>query len=154
MSNFEIPELPQSPVNMSFDSSELSYFSAAAATGATAGSAQQAHQGDDDQDSVVGVAELHSQSVTPTPEEQLQHEHLQHLPIESDSELEGYGLVDITTELQPGASTAHTPEVSSQATTTTTTAATASTAAAAGCAAWRRSKYYENITKQTIKGFL
>lgn len=103
----------------------------------------------------MGVAELHSQSVTPTPEEQLQHEHLQQLPIESDSELEGYGLVDITTELQPGASTAHTPEVSSQATTaTTTTAAAASNAAAAGCAAWRRSKYYENITKQTIKGFL
>ncbi|KAH8418196.1 hypothetical protein KR222_000530 [Zaprionus bogoriensis] len=147
LSNFEIPELPQSPVNVSFDSSELSYFSAAAASA----SAQQALKNhDDDQDSVAGVAELHSQSVTPTPEEQLQ----QRLPNESDSELEGYGLVDITTELRPGPSTAVTPEVSSQATTTTAAAAATATATAAGCAAWRRSKYYENITKQTIKGFL
>ncbi|XP_034483414.1 SEC14 domain and spectrin repeat-containing protein 1 isoform X1 [Drosophila innubila] len=151
LSNFEIPELPQSPVNMSFDSSELSYFSA-----------QQPPlhpcEADDDQDSVVGVAELHSQSVTPTPEMELELE-VQH-PIESDSEIEAYGLDSnvISTEFMPSVSTAVTPEVSS-----------ADCAAAADCAAsastnnnnnneqktnWRRSKYYENITKQTIKGFL
>ncbi|TDG47189.1 hypothetical protein AWZ03_006454 [Drosophila navojoa] len=136
LSNFEIPELPQSPVNMSFESSELSYFSA------------QQPLKSDDQDSVVGVAELHSQSVTPTPEE----EQLLAQPIESDSELEAYGLdaAHISTELLPSASTAVTPEVSAQC------AATADNAqqTTPPPAAWRRSKYYENITKQTIKGFL
>ncbi|XP_023165991.2 uncharacterized protein LOC111596140 [Drosophila hydei] len=141
LSNFEIPELPQSPVNMSFESSELSYFSA-----------QQPLKADD-QDSVVGVAELHSQSVTPTPEEQQhQQQQLQLLaqPIESDSELEAYGLdaAHISTELLPSVSTAVTPEVSAQC------AATADNAQQTPPASWRRSKYYENITKQTIKGFL
>ncbi|XP_062130963.1 SEC14 domain and spectrin repeat-containing protein 1-B isoform X1 [Drosophila sulfurigaster albostrigata] len=159
LSNFEIPELPQSPVNMSFDSSELSYFSA-----------QQPPLlpvvDDDDQDSVVGVAELHSQSVTPTPE--VQQELLAH-PIESDSELEAYGLDSnvIRTELLPSVSTAVTPEVSSQSTavavaatnneqktTTTTTSSASLPPPPPPPAAWRRSKYYENITKQTIKGFL
>lgn len=112
---------------MSFESSELSYFSA------------QQPLKSDDQDSVVGVAELHSQSVTPTPEEDGQQ------PIESDSELEAY----ISTELLPSVSTAVTPEVSAQC------AATADNAQqTTPPAAWRRSKYYENITKQTIKGFL
>lgn len=151
LSNFEIPELPQSPVNMSFDSSELSYFSA-----------QQPPLlpcDDDDQDSVVGVAELHSQSVTPTPE--VQH------PLESDSELETYGLDsnDIRTEFLPSVSTAVTPEVSSAncaaaASTnnneqkTPTSTSTSLPPPPPPPAAWRRSKYYENITKQTIKGFL
>ncbi|EDV96835.1 SEC14 domain and spectrin repeat-containing protein 1-B isoform X1 [Drosophila grimshawi] len=169
LSNFEIPELPQSPVNMSFDSSELSYFSAAAAA-----AAQQEQQlplkpsTDDDQDSVVGVAELHSQSVTPTPEEQHQHLLLGH-PIESDSELEAYGLDAagcISTELLPGASTAVTPEVSPPSALPGCAAATNNnnnsnsnndeqTAPSTSTpASWRRSKYYENITKQTIKGFL
>ncbi|KAH8398248.1 hypothetical protein KR215_001210 [Drosophila sulfurigaster] len=159
LSNFEIPELPQSPVNMSFDSSELSYFSA-----------QQPPLlpvvDDDDQDSVVGVAELHSQSVTPTPD--VQQELLAH-PIESDSELEAYGLDSnvIRTELLPSVSTAVTPEVSSQSTavavaatnneqktSTTTTSSASLPPPPPPPAAWRRSKYYENITKQTIKGFL
>ncbi|KAM8710525.1 hypothetical protein ACLKA7_017184 [Drosophila subpalustris] len=151
LSNFEIPELPQSPVNMSFDSSELSYFSAQ--------QPPHLHRQDDDQDSVVGVAELHSQSVTPTPEE------VQPNPIESDSEIEAYGLDSnyISTEFMPSVSTAVTPEVSSA-----DCAAAATATASADCAAstnsnsnnneqktnWRRSKYYENITKQTIKGFL
>ncbi|XP_064552464.1 uncharacterized protein LOC135438178 isoform X14 [Drosophila montana] len=106
LSNFEIPELPQSPVNMSFESSELSYFSARHPPKC------------DDQDSVVGVAELHSQSVTPTPddEQQQQQQEQQQLlaqPIESDSELEGYGLdaAHISTELMPSSSTAVTPEI-------------------------------------------
>lgn len=146
LSNFEIPELPQSPVNMSFDSSELSYFSAQ----------QQpplhSREDDDDQDSVVGVAELHSQSVTPTPDVDPMPQH----PIESDSEIEAYGLDSngISTEFMPSVSTAVTPEVSS-----------ADCAAAASTnnnnsnnneqkTTWRHSKYYENITKQTIKGFL
>ncbi|KAL7724897.1 hypothetical protein ACLKA6_018658 [Drosophila palustris] len=148
LSNFEIPELPQSPVNMSFDSSELSYFSAQ--------QPPHLHRQDDDQDSVVGVAELHSQSVTPTPEE------VQPNPIESDSEIEAYGLDSnyISTEFMPSVSTAVTPEVSSAD-------CAAAATATADCAAstnsnnnneqktnWRRSKYYENITKQTIKGFL
>ncbi|EDW18304.1 uncharacterized protein Dmoj_GI12162 [Drosophila mojavensis] len=140
LSNFEIPELPQSPVNMSFESSELSYFSA-----------QQPLKAED-QDSVVGVAELHSQSVTPTPEEEQQLQlKLLAQPIESDSELEAYGLdaAHISTELLPSVSTAVTPEVSAQC------AATADNAQqTTPPAAWRRSKYYENITKQTIKGFL
>ncbi|XP_034655450.1 SEC14 domain and spectrin repeat-containing protein 1-B-like isoform X5 [Drosophila subobscura] len=161
LSTFEIPELPPSPVNMSFDSSELSYFSAR----------QQQTLKSEDQDSVVDVAELHSQSVTPTPdEEQQQHDYLLPLPlpqaIESDSEMEGFSLATgITTELGPRSSTAHTPEVS--ATRCASSAAAASAASAAAFdpdstnpnepkppASWRRSKYYENITKQTIKGFL
>lgn len=143
LSNFEIPELPQSPVNMSFESSELSYFSA------------RHPQKCDDQDSVVGVAELHSQSVTPTPEEEQQQQQQQQ-PIESDSELEGYGLdaAHVSTELMPSVSTAVTPEVSAQATTAAACSAGTDSAAQTSPATWHRSKYYENITKQTIKGFL
>ncbi|KAH8278292.1 hypothetical protein KR044_009883 [Drosophila immigrans] len=154
LSNFEIPELPQSPVNnMSFDSSELSYFSAQQPP-----TSSLLPHDDDDEDSVVGVAELHSQSVTPTPDEQQQQQLLLAHPVESDSELEGYGLDSngISTELMPGVSTAVTPEVSS-----TPTAATNNNnnnnnnnEQKPPPAAWRRSKYYENITKQTIKGFL
>ncbi|KAH8262081.1 hypothetical protein KR038_002547 [Drosophila bunnanda] len=152
LSTFEIPELPPSPVNMSFDSSDLSYFSAH----------QQTMKSEDhDQDSVVGVAELHSQSVTPTPDEeqqqQLQQEHLL-LPlplpqaIESDSEVEGFSLATgITTETTPRRSNAHTPEVSSSC---HNAPASTNPNEPKPPASWRRSKYYENITKQTIKGFL
>ncbi|XP_017138846.1 SEC14 domain and spectrin repeat-containing protein 1 [Drosophila miranda] len=165
LSTFEIPEQPPSPVNMSFDSSELSYFSAR----------QQQTLKSEDQDSVVGVAELHSQSVTPTPDEdQEQREFLLPLPlpqaIESDSEMEGFSLATgITTELGPRSSTAHTPEVSATRCASSSAAAASAAATAAATAfdpdstnpnepkppaSWRRSKYYENITKQTIKGFL
>ncbi|KAH8305559.1 hypothetical protein KR059_001397 [Drosophila kikkawai] len=150
LSTFEIPELPPSPVNMSFDSSDLSYFSAH----------QQTMKSDNhDQDSVVGVAELHSQSVTPTPDEEQQHqqEHLL-LPlplpqaIESDSEVEGFSLATgITTETTPRRSNAHTPEVSSSC---HNAPASTNPNEPKPPASWRRSKYYENITKQTIKGFL
>ncbi|XP_041631460.1 SEC14 domain and spectrin repeat-containing protein 1-B [Drosophila kikkawai] len=153
LSTFEIPELPPSPVNMSFDSSDLSYFSAH----------QQTMKSDDhDQDSVVGVAELHSQSVTPTPDEEQQHqqEHLL-LPlplpqaIESDSEVEGFSLATgITTETTPRRcpyTGAHTPEVSSSC---HNNPASTNPNEPKPPASWRRSKYYENITKQTIKGFL
>ncbi|XP_068142062.1 SEC14 domain and spectrin repeat-containing protein 1-B [Drosophila tropicalis] len=148
LSTFEIPELPQSPVhNMSFDSSELSYFSA-----------QQPSKADD-QDSVAGVADLHSQSVTPTPDDEQQQLHPMPQPIESDSELEGFGLASgITTELAPSVSTAHTPEVSANCrnapTSATATALATNSNETKPPASWRRSKYYENITKQTIKGFL
>ncbi|EDW78752.1 uncharacterized protein Dwil_GK12603, isoform A [Drosophila willistoni] len=148
LSTFEIPELPQSPVhNMSFDSSELSYFSA-----------QQPSKADD-QDSVAGVADLHSQSVTPTPDDEQQQLRPMPQPIESDSELEGFGLASgITTELAPSVSTAHTPEVSANCrnapTSATATAPTTNSNESKPPASWRRSKYYENITKQTIKGFL
>ncbi|XP_017840584.1 SEC14 domain and spectrin repeat-containing protein 1-B [Drosophila busckii] len=138
LSNFEIPELPQSPINMSFDSSELSYFSA------------QQPLKSDDQNSEVGVPELHSQSVTPTPDE-----------AKTDSELEGFALdaALISNESLPRCSNAVTPEVSGaqKATAAEQTSAAAAAATATALpphAAWRRSKYYENITKQTIKGFL
>ncbi|KAI8039142.1 hypothetical protein M5D96_007859 [Drosophila gunungcola] len=146
LSTFEIPELPPSPVNMSFDGSELSYFSA-----------RQQGMKSEDQDSVVGVAELHSQSVTPTPDEEQQHL-LPPLPlpqaIESDSEVEGFSLVTgITTESAPRISNAHTPEVSYRSADNTAPASTNPNETKPPTS-WRRSKYYENITKQTIKGFL
>ncbi|KAH8234808.1 hypothetical protein KR032_003567 [Drosophila birchii] len=144
LSTFEIPELPPSPVNMSFDSSDLSYFSAHQHTMKT-----------EDQDSVVGVAELHSQSVTPTPDEEEQQQKHLLLPlpspqaIESDSEVEGFSLaIGITT---PRRSNAYTPEVSSSA---HNAPASTNSNEPKPPASWRRSKYYENITKQTIKGFL
>uniref|UniRef100_A0A6P4EV12 SEC14 domain and spectrin repeat-containing protein 1-B n=1 Tax=Drosophila rhopaloa TaxID=1041015 RepID=A0A6P4EV12_DRORH len=146
LSTFEIPELPPSPVNMSFDSSELSYFSA-----------RQQRMKSEDQDSVVGVAELHSQSVTPTPDEE-QQQLLLPLPlpqaIESDSEVEGFSLATgITTEEVPRISNAHTPEVSYRSADNTAPASTNPNESKPPTS-WRRSKYYENITKQTIKGFL
>ncbi|XP_050742096.1 uncharacterized protein LOC108035369 isoform X2 [Drosophila biarmipes] len=146
LSTFEIPELPHSPVNMSFDSSELSYFSA-----------HQQRMKSEDQDSVVGVAELHSQSVTPTPDEEQQHLLLP-LPlpqaIESDSEVEGFSLATgITTETAPRMSNAHTPEVSYRSADNTAPPSTNPNESKPPTS-WRRSKYYENITKQTIKGFL
>ncbi|XP_044250419.1 SEC14 domain and spectrin repeat-containing protein 1-B isoform X1 [Drosophila takahashii] len=149
LSTFEIPELPQSPVNMSFDSSELSYFSA-----------RQQRMKSEDQDSVVGVAELHSQSVTPTPDDEEQQHLLLPLPlpqaIESDSEVEGFNLATgITTETGPRISNAHTPEVSYRSGDTANTAPTSTNPnESKPPTSWRRSKYYENITKQTIKGFL
>ncbi|KAH8379644.1 hypothetical protein KR009_006268 [Drosophila setifemur] len=146
LSNFEIPELPPSPVNMSFDSSELSYFSAH----------QQTLKSEEDRDSVAGVEELHSQSATPTPEE---HDHLL-LPIplpqaiESDSEVEGFSLATgITTENAARMSNAHTPEVSCRNADNSAPASTNPNEPKPPTS-WRRSKHYENITKQTIKGFL
>jgi len=147
LSTFEIPELPTSPVNMSFDSSELSYFSA-----------HQQRMKSEDQDSVVGVAELHSQSVTPTPDDEEQQHLLLPLPlpqaIESDSEVEGFSLATgITTEMTPRIPNAHTPEVSYLSADNTAPASTNPNESKPPTS-WRRSKYYENITKQTIKGFL
>ncbi|XP_037721815.1 SEC14 domain and spectrin repeat-containing protein 1-B isoform X20 [Drosophila subpulchrella] len=147
LSTFEIPELPASPVNMSFDSSEMSYFSA-----------HQQRMKSEDQDSVVGVAELHSQSVTPTPDDEEQQHLLLPLPlpqaIESDSEVEGFSLATgITTETTPRIPNAHTPEVSYRSADNTAPASTNPNESKPPTS-WRRSKYYENITKQTIKGFL
>lgn len=131
---------------MSFDSSEMSYFSD-----------RQQRMKSEDQDSVAGMAELHSQSVTPTPDEEQQHLLLP-LPlpqaIESDSEVEGFNLATgITTELAPRMSNAHTPEVSYTSANNTAPASTNPNESKPP-PSWRRSKYYENITKQTIKGFL
>ncbi|KAH8345799.1 hypothetical protein KR067_005941 [Drosophila pandora] len=147
LSTFEIPELPTSPVNFSFDSSDLSYFSA---------HQPQTMRGED-QDSVAGVADLHSQSATPTPDEEQQHLLLP-LPlpqaIESDSEVEGFNLATgVTTEITPRMSNAHTPEVSCQPADYSAPASTNPNEPKPPTS-WRRSKYYENITKQTIKGFL
>ncbi|EDV38724.1 uncharacterized protein Dana_GF24934, isoform A [Drosophila ananassae] len=147
LSTFEIPELPTSPVNFSFDSSDLSYFSAH----------QPQTMRSEDQDSVAGVADLHSQSATPTPDEETQHLLLP-LPlpqaIESDSEVEGFNLATgVTTEITPRMSNAHTPEVSCQPADYSAPASTNPNEPKPPTS-WRRSKYYENITKQTIKGFL
>ncbi|XP_070136237.1 SEC14 domain and spectrin repeat-containing protein 1-B [Drosophila bipectinata] len=147
LSTFEIPELPTSPVNFSYDSSDLSYFSAH----------QPQNLRSEDQDSVAGVADLHSQSATPTPDEEQQHLLLP-LPlpqaIESDSEVEGFTLATgVTTENAARMSNAHMPEVSCQPADYSAPASTNPNDPKPPTS-WRRSKYYENITKQTIKGFL
>ncbi|KAH8272377.1 hypothetical protein KR018_001099 [Drosophila ironensis] len=152
LSTFDIPELPTSPVNFSFDSSDLSYYSAQQPPAMKIRN--------DDQDSVTEMPDMHSQSATPTPDEEQRHQLLPPLPqaIESDSEVEGFSLATgITTELASRTPNAHTPEVSCHSAPET---ATASASASANpnepkpSTSWRRSKYYEHITKQTIKGFL
>ncbi|KAI8118272.1 SEC14 domain and spectrin repeat-containing protein 1 [Lucilia cuprina] len=190
---FEMPELT-SPLNMSFEGSEQSYLSAQqlnneeqdkerTPTKLSESGSQNTHNQEDDQSSIADVEELHSESVTPTPEQHYDGYHVDSIPVESETELEVAGIVnapslDIITEhtLMPMSKT---PEVSpstsnnvgSNQNPLTNTQISVNEANDSNDqqeqentnnnnnnnkpnAAWRRSKYYENITKQTIKGFL
>ncbi|XP_067644775.1 SEC14 domain and spectrin repeat-containing protein 1-B isoform X1 [Eurosta solidaginis] len=130
-----------------------------------------------DGSSIADIEELHSQSITPTPGDgDVEQYHFQSIPVELETELASSCIVDSTsmevlTETVPVTSV--TPEVSTclniehpqqQQQTQIPNNNTNSnsnnninnnnTNNQKPNAAWRRSKYYENITKQTIKGFL
>ena len=174
---FEMPELT-SPHNMSFEGSEQSYLSAQPTingedkdktpTKLSESSSQTAQPFEEDQSSIADIEDLHSESVTPTPAETIEEYLGDSIPIESETELEIAGIADAPTmEILTEHSAlpmSRTPEVSlinnAMASTNTNEARdsteqeTENTNNNKPNAAWRRSKYYENITKQTIKGFL
>ncbi|XP_037935273.1 SEC14 domain and spectrin repeat-containing protein 1-B [Teleopsis dalmanni] len=164
---FDMPELA-SPVNMSYDGSEHSFLSALQTSPILLQHQQQQQQllyendnvigaaagiqnaNNDDQASVADIEDLHSESVTPTPDDNQRI--FNSIQIESETELESCiadaPSMEILTELEPVTSV--TPEVSS----CSNQSQQSSNTNQKPNAAWRRSKYYENITKQTIKGFL
>lgn len=122
---------------------------------------------DGDGSSIADVTELHSQSITPTPGDgDVEQYNFRSIPVESDSDLDSSCIVDapsieMLTEAMPVTSV--TPEVSTRSSNeqqqaqnhnNTNTTNSNNTNSQKPNAAWRRSKYYENITKQTIKGFL
>ncbi|KAM7355889.1 uncharacterized protein ACRADG_001825 isoform 2-T3 [Cochliomyia hominivorax] len=189
--NFEMPELT-SPLNMSFEGSEQSYLSAQqplhtsdkekTPTKLSETSSQTPRQpSEEDQNSIADIEDLHSESVTPTPEDHYDDYHIESIPIESETELEVAGIanappVKILTEhtFMPMSKT---PEVSPSTSNVCSNQNSLNTQISVNeahdsndmqdqqntnntntnnktNAAWRRSKYYENITKQTIKGFL
>ncbi|XP_046807761.1 uncharacterized protein LOC111679299 isoform X10 [Lucilia cuprina] len=109
---FEMPELT-SPLNMSFEGSEQSYLSAQhlnneqdkerTPTKLSESGSQNTHNQEDDQSSIADVEELHSESVTPTPEQHYDGYLVDSIPVESETELEVAGIVnapslDIITE--------------------------------------------------------
>lgn len=183
-----MPELT-SPLNMSFEGSEQSYLSAQplnsehksedkekTPTKLSETSSQTAYPNEEDQSSIADIEDLHSESVTPTPEDQYntEHYHIDSIPIESETELEVAGIanapsLEIITEHR-AVPLSKTPEVSLLPSTSNNCSNQNSNEASdsndqqeqtnnqnnnnKSNAAWRRSKYYENITKQTIKGFL
>ncbi|XP_065360141.1 uncharacterized protein LOC135954022 [Calliphora vicina] len=185
---FEMPELT-SPLNMSFEGSEQSYRSAQPLNGEATShdnektptklsenGSQSAHTLEEDQSSIADIEELHSESVTPTPDQHYDGYHVDSIPIESETELEVAGIADapsleILTE-HTAMPLSRTPEVSASTSNACsnqnplTTQMSVTEARDSNDqqdqqqntnkpnAAWRRSKYYENITKQTIKGFL
>ncbi|XP_073838148.1 SEC14 domain and spectrin repeat-containing protein 1-B [Musca autumnalis] len=175
---FDMPDV-NSPFNMSFDESEQSFISAQQDANKTptklSDSGDGPLDGDDDDDledpsSLADIEDLHSESDTPTPAE-TEELFVDSIPVESETELEVAGIVDAPTlEVLTECATAPlsvTPEVSSScdvyddASISTTSPASKTkcntnlnATTAKPNAAWRRSKYYENITKQTIKGFL
>lgn len=180
---------------MSFEGSEQSYLSAQPLNGdlksqgnektptklSDSGN-QTANALAEDQSSIADIEDLHSESVTPTPEEHYDGYQVESIPIESETELEVAGLVDATsmnilTE-HTSMPTSKTPEVSPSTSNVCSNQNPITTEITVNedrdsndqqeqqnsnsnnnnnnkpNAAWRRSKYYENITKQTIKGFL
>lgn len=173
-----MPELT-SPHNISFEGSEQSYLSAQPTingedkektpTKLSESSSQTAQAIEEDQSSIADIEDLHSESVTPTPAETIEEYLGDSIPIESETELEIAGIADAPTmEILTEHSAlpmSRTPEVSlsnTMASSTNTSEARDLTEQETENtnnnnkpnAAWRRSKYYENITKQTIKGFL
>lgn len=175
---FDMPEIT-SPLNMSFEGSEQSYMSAQPINGEdlkktptklSESSSQTAQPLEDDQCSIAGIDDLHSESVTPTPTETIEEYQGDSIPIESETELEIAGIADAPTmEILTEHSAmpmSRTPEVSLRNSVTSinsnmndeqdneNTNNTNNNNNNKPNAAWRRSKYYENITKQTIKGFL
>ncbi|XP_061396426.1 uncharacterized protein LOC133332060 [Musca vetustissima] len=180
---FDMPDI-NSPFNMSFDESEQSFISAQQDASKTPTKLSDNVDGAldeedlEDPSSLADIEDLHSESVTPTPAE-TEELYVDSIPIESETELEVAGIVDAPTldVLTENAAVplSVTPEVSSKqcelnadeddasATTTANISQCNNTNhnannnnnnATKPNAAWRRSKYYENITKQTIKGFL
>ncbi|XP_053952594.1 SEC14 domain and spectrin repeat-containing protein 1 [Anastrepha ludens] len=128
-----------------------------------------ADEADGDGSSIADVEELHSQSITPTPGDgDVEQYNCQSIPVESESDLDSSFIVDapsiavLTEETVPVTSV--TPEVSTCSSTelqqqmqnhnNNNNTNNNNTNSQKPNAAWRRSKYYENITKQTIKGFL
>lgn len=173
--NFEMPDV-NSPFNMSFDESEHSYRSPHHDNNKTP--TKLSENGDvtlDDTDAPSNMADpeiQHSESVTPTPAENVEY-YVDSIPIESETELEVATIANtphtnVLTESMPMPISV-TPEVSSclkqfdkismlDANDTPPVNGQQSTNISNNKpppnVAWRRSKYYENITKQTIKGFL
>lgn len=172
---FEMPDI-NSPFNMSFDESEQSFISAQQDVNKTPTKSSENDDGDvtladmEAASSLADIEDLHSESVTPTPAETEEY-FIDSIPVESETELEVAGIsnapsLQVLTEVAT-VPLSLTPEVSSCSNSRQNIEEASATAANSNTnnnnannqtaktnLAWRRSKYYENITKQTIKGFL
>ncbi|XP_075160114.1 SEC14 domain and spectrin repeat-containing protein 1-B [Haematobia irritans] len=174
---FDMPDV-NSPFNMSFDESEQSFISAQQDTNKTPTKLSENDEVTledlEAPSSLADIEDLHSESVTPTPAE-TEELYVDSIPVESETELEVAAIANasslqVLTEC-PKMPMSLTPEVSScsnarqmldEASPSSSSAInvqesptnTNDNSQAKTNLAWRRSKYYENITKQTIKGFL
>uniref|UniRef100_A0A1I8Q9K0 Uncharacterized protein n=1 Tax=Stomoxys calcitrans TaxID=35570 RepID=A0A1I8Q9K0_STOCA len=170
---FDMPDV-NSPFNMSFDESEHSFISAQQDGNKTPTKLSENDDVTLDElrapSSLADIEDLHSESVTPTPAE-TEELYVDSIPVESETELEVATIANassmqvltecpkmpmsLTPEVSPCSNKRHTAQDEASTSNAQTNATNPNGSdQAKPSVAWRRSKYYENLTKQTIKGFL